>query len=188
MTTHPLSGAQIVPMTRQKGMIALSLLVLCTLGLSLSARAEKSALTTFDPPGSIETIPNSINRSGAITGYYFDGNIFHGFLRSRHGTFTTFDFPGATATVGASLNLAGTITGYYFEGNLVGHGFVRSHDGALTSFDPVGSVETESASINAAGAITGSYTDASGVSHGFLRSPDHHEEQGQQRAEDGQQH
>jgi hypothetical protein len=67
MTTHPLSGAQMVPMTRQKGMIALSLLVLCTLGLSLSARAEKSALTTFDPPGSIETIPNSINRSRDIT-------------------------------------------------------------------------------------------------------------------------
>ena len=83
MTTHLFSGAQIVPMAREKGMIALSFLVLCTLGLSLSASAEKSALTTFDPPGSIETIPNSINRSGAITGYYFDGNIFHGFLRSR---------------------------------------------------------------------------------------------------------
>jgi len=46
---------------------------------------QKSAFTTFDPPGSIETIPNSINPSGAITGYYFDGNIFHGFLRSRQG-------------------------------------------------------------------------------------------------------
>jgi hypothetical protein len=82
MTTHPLFAAPMVPMSRQNARLALSLLALCTLGLSLSASAQKSAFTKFDPPGSISTIPNSMNRSGAITGYYFDGNIFHGFLRS----------------------------------------------------------------------------------------------------------
>ena len=85
MTAHPLFAVPIVPRTRQNAMLALSLLALCTLGLSLSASAQKSAFTTFDPPGSVATSPNSMNRSGAITGYYFDGNIFHGFLRSRQG-------------------------------------------------------------------------------------------------------
>jgi hypothetical protein len=104
MTTHPLVAAPMVPMSRQNARLALSLLALCTLGLSLSASAQKSAFTKFDPPGSISTIPNSMNRSGAITGYYFDGNIFHGFLRSHDGTFTTFEFPGAPTTVGGEIS------------------------------------------------------------------------------------
>ena len=172
MTTHPLFAAPMVPMSRQSARLALSLLALCTLGLSLSASAQKSAFTKFDPPGSISTIPNSMNRSGAITGYYFDGNIFHVFLRSRNRTFTTFEFPGAPTTAGTSINAAGVITGDYFDGNLVLHGFVRSADGVLTSFDPVGSVDTEPACINRAGEISGTYSDANHVSHGFLRDPD----------------
>ena len=105
MTTHPLFAAPIVRMPRQNARLALSVLALCTLGLSLSASAQKSAFITFDPPGSIvETIPTSMNPSGAITGWYFDGNIFHGFLRSRQGAFTILDFPGATGTSGASIN------------------------------------------------------------------------------------
>ena len=103
MTTPPLAPAHIVPMTRQKAMLVFCLLVLCTLGPSPSASAQESTFITFDPPGSVETIPNSMNSRGEITGYYFDGNIFHGFLRSPHGTFTTFDFPGATAHVAVNL-------------------------------------------------------------------------------------
>src|ERR1700737_1659325 len=115
MTTHPLFAAPIFPMTRRNARLPLFFLALCTLGLSLSASAQKSAFITFDPPGSIvETIPTSMNPSGAITGWYFDGNIFHGFLRSRQGAFTILDFPGATGTSGASINPAGTITGYYW--------------------------------------------------------------------------
>ena len=151
MTTHPLSPTQIVPVTRQKPMPAMSLLALCTLGLSLSASAQKPTITTFDAPGSVETIPNDINDGGAITGFYFDGNIFRGFLRSHDGTITTFVFPGADATVGASVNRAGTIAGFYSQGSVHGHGFVRSRDGHLTSFDPVGSISTEPVSINSKG-------------------------------------
>jgi hypothetical protein len=61
MTTHPLSIAQIVPMTRQNPMLAIFFLTLCTLGLSLSANAQKSRFITFDPPGSVATTPTSIN-------------------------------------------------------------------------------------------------------------------------------
>jgi hypothetical protein len=175
MTTRPLAPAQLAPAIRQKAILAFSLLALCTLGLSLPASAQKSAFTTFDPPGPIvETIPTSMSPSGAITGWYFDGNIFHGFLRSRQGAFTILDFPGATGTSGASINPAGTITGYYFDGSglPVFHGFVRSPDGDWTSFDPVGATDTEPASINPAGEIAGTYYDANHVSHGFLRDPD----------------
>jgi len=173
MTTHPRFAAPLVPMTRQNARLALSLLALCTLGLSLSASAQKSRFTTFDPPGSVETIPNSMNLSGAITGFYFDANfLVHSFLRSPDGTLTTIDFPGGYSTDAASLNPAGTITGSYRDANFLGHGFVRSPDGVWTSFDPVGSVDTEPASINAAGEISGTYYDANDVGHGFLRDPD----------------
>jgi hypothetical protein len=176
MTTRPLAPAQLSTLIRQNAMLALSFLALCTLGLSLSASAQKSAFITFDPPGSVvETIPTSMNPSGAITGWYFDGNIFHGFLRSRQGAFTILDFPGATGTSGASINPAGTITGNYWDASVpaVFHGFVRSPDGVLTSFDPVGSADTEPASINPTGEISGTYygTDR-GVGHGFLRDRD----------------
>ena len=173
MTTHPLFAAPLVPMTRQNARLALALLALCTLGLSRSASAQKSAFTKFDPPGSIATSPNSMNRSGAITGYYFDANyLVHSFLRSPDGTLTTIDFPGGYSTEAASLNPAGTITGSYFDANFLGHGFVRSPDGVWTSFDPVGSVDTEPVSINPAGEISGTYYDANNVGHGFLRDPD----------------
>jgi hypothetical protein len=69
MTTRPLFAAPIVPTNRNNTTLALFLLALCTLGLSLSASAQKSAFTTFDPPGSVATSPNSINLSGAITGF-----------------------------------------------------------------------------------------------------------------------
>ena len=173
MTPRPLAPAQLAPLIRQNAMLALSFQALCTLGLSLSASAQKSAFTTFDPPGSIATSPNSMNRSGAITGWYYDANfVGHGFVRSPDGTLTTFDPPGATGTLPISINPAGTITGNYFDGNGVRRGFVRSPDGTLTSFDPVGSVQTEPASINPAGEIAGTYSDANQVPRGFLRDPD----------------
>jgi hypothetical protein len=42
--------------------------------------ARDGAFTTFDPPGSIFTIPTAINsNNGAVTGYYFDASFaIHG--------------------------------------------------------------------------------------------------------------
>ena len=40
-------------------------------------------ITTFDPKGSTDTNPLSINKSGAITGWYADASgQIHGFLRT----------------------------------------------------------------------------------------------------------
>jgi len=39
---------------------------------------DAGGLTTFDPPGSVDTYPTSINPAGAIVGNW---NAKHGFLR-----------------------------------------------------------------------------------------------------------
>ncbi len=67
MITNPPTFAEIPPVARRKGALALCL-ALCTPGLSLSASAQESTFTTFDPPGSTQTTPYSINPAGAITG------------------------------------------------------------------------------------------------------------------------
>ena len=86
---------------------------------------NNSFFTTFDPPGSNQTRPTSINPAGAITGRYEDASGAHGFLRAADGTITTIDFPGSRITYPESINPAGAITGYY--GDASGdHGFLRS--------------------------------------------------------------
>jgi hypothetical protein len=46
-------------------------------------RASDGTITTFDPPGSVDTEPIGINPAGAISGFYLDASaVFHGFLRS----------------------------------------------------------------------------------------------------------
>jgi len=171
MTTQLLPLFQIV-VARHIRILALCLLLPCTLGLCLSASAQEGTFITFDPPGSTGTQVNSINPAGLITGYFFEGNNSHGFVRSREGTFTIFNGPEATFTLPESINPQGAITGYYITASFGQHGFLRAPDGTLTTFDPPGSTATGPASINPAGAITGYYIDASFALHGFLRSPD----------------
>src|SRR6266496_4260626 len=146
--------AQFRDVALRKGMLALRL-TLCTLGLSLSAIAHQPSFTTFDPPGSTGTFPQSINPAGAITGFYADANrVAHGFLRARDGTFTTFDPPGSTTTVPVGINPEGAITGIA-DASGVQHGFLSARDGTLISFDPPGSTFTAPQGMNPAGAITG---------------------------------
>src|SRR5258708_4383522 len=145
-------------------------LTLCASIFTLSAFARKVTIITFDPPGSVQTMPMSINAGGAITGSYSDGTTTHGFLRMPDGTITTFDGPGATGTLPASINAAGAITGYYFT-STTSHGFLRAPDGSITTFDPPTADYTYVYSINSHGAITGFYI-AAAVSHGFVRDSD----------------
>jgi hypothetical protein len=93
-------------------------------GLQL-VRDARGAITSFDPTGSLVTIPTSINDAGDIAGYYLDATS-HGLVRDAKGTITTFDPPGSIATVSSSINNIGEITGYYIDPWGVPHGFVRS--------------------------------------------------------------
>jgi len=119
---------------------------------------------------SIDTIPQSINRAGVITGTYTDAQGYrHGFLRARDGSFTTFDPAGSVSTLATAINARGEIAGYY-QDQTATHGFLRSRDGAFTTFDAPGCC-TEPNSINQEGTISGYYFDYSGnVTHGFLRA------------------
>jgi hypothetical protein len=117
--------AAFVQSPQRKAAFALYLAI-CTVALSFSASAQEPVITTFDPPGSFQTVPVSINPAGTITGYYFEGFANHGFLRAPDGTITTFDPPGSGATLPFSINSAGAITGYY----------------AITTFDPPGAIQT----------------------------------------------
>lgn len=175
-------------------------LAVCTLGLSVSAHAQK--IITIDASGAgstpglgLGTQGENINPAGTITGLYADANnVMHGFLRTPHGTFITFDVPGAGAvpnlyfkatpagtyggqgTYAMSINPEGAIAGSYFDEDTVGHGFLRAPDGKFTSFDdPDASLTsylgTFAWNINPAGVIAGNYWDANSVRHGFVRSP-----------------
>jgi hypothetical protein len=45
-------------------------------------RSSNGTVQSFDPPNSIETVPDSIGALGVATGYYLDtNNVYHGFLR-----------------------------------------------------------------------------------------------------------
>jgi uncharacterized membrane protein len=143
-------------------------------------RASDGTITTFDPPGSLNTSIVAINPAGAITGSYCDTATCHGFVRAPNGTIIPFDPPGSVLTsldsggdtnTGGGINPAGAITGSYFDVNFAGHGFLRAPEGTFVSFDAPGGVNgTVPGAINPAGAITGIYFDVNGATHGFLRA------------------
>jgi len=111
-------------------------------------RDPEGNITTFDPPGSVDTQAFSINAGGAITGYYNESNlVIHGFLREPNGKFTAFNAPDSISTKAVSINAVGAITGYYQKANGSVHGFLRHPTGHITSFDPPGTTGTFPASI-----------------------------------------
>jgi hypothetical protein len=102
-------------------------------------RDNNGAFLSFDAPGAGTnpgtfegTYPFGINPSGAITGWYIDGDdMNHGFIRDENGAFTTFDVPGAGTGPGQgprvfSIAPNGSVTGHFNDPSNVVHGFVRS--------------------------------------------------------------
>lgn len=85
--------------------------------MSTTVDVEHFACDKGSPHQEQGTIADSINPEGAIAGFYFDeGNVFHGFVRTREGTITTFDVPGAgtgafQGTLADCVNPAGVIRG-----------------------------------------------------------------------------
>jgi hypothetical protein len=95
------------------------------LAVQTHAQTNQDQITLFDVPGaSGGTFPRSINAKGEVTGYYFAGSTYHGFVRGPDGTITTFD-ASVGGTMPVSINPRGEITGAYQDANGV-HGFVRA--------------------------------------------------------------
>jgi hypothetical protein len=133
----------------------LLVVVLCTLGISLSVNAGgTTTITTFDAPGAGTTagqgtFPSGMNPSGAIVGFTRDTNSArHGFLRAPDGTFTIFDDPNAgtcstsCGTIGNgqgtrayAINPSGQIVGFYTDDSARCHGYVRAANGTFTQID-----------------------------------------------------
>jgi hypothetical protein len=158
-------------------------------------RQRNGTFITFDVPdaGSGDgqgTIPEAINPSGEITGFYLDAAYnTHSFLREPDGTIVTFDAVANARLTKTLINAEGKITGFSGSRDMV-HGFVRDKDGTITIFDvctaasaqslncnplPNGLGVTLPAGINSAGLITGYFEtfDAGSLhAHGFLRQPD----------------
>jgi hypothetical protein len=174
-------------------------LLLCPLGLSISAKAGGTKTIKFNVPGS-GTAPNQgtlafgINPSGTITGFDRDTNFArHAFLRAHDGTITVIDAPGAgtcppicggdvnsgPGTRAYSINPAGTITGFYTDNANHVVAYVRNANGAFTNFTapdagavyPQGTFPQSQFAINPAGTVTGHYIDSNSVFHGFVRDP-----------------
>ena len=187
MTNH-MTFAQFSSVIRRRAALTLGL-ALCTLGLGLTARAQKPGIVSFDAPGADTnpgdnngTYPSGINAWGVVAGTYQSADtVLHGFLRSPGGKFTTFQAPGADTTAGSfngtspsTINDLGVITGSYYDASGFSHGFLRSPDGKFTTFDVpgVGGYGTTPRALNLEGAVVGVYTDSNYSFHAFLRSPD----------------
>jgi hypothetical protein len=155
-------------------------------------RAVNGKITSFDAPGAgladgadQGTAAYSVNNSGVIAGQFEDANnVFHGFVRTRHGKFTTFDAPGAgtganQGTLAFCINPKGETAGISIDGSNLQHVFVRSRSGKITTIDAPGAggnfgtfLYNTFTCLNPKGAITGIYGDANNILHGFLRAPD----------------
>jgi len=179
----------------RKGGLALCL-VICTLGLSMTAHAQTITLFNVQGAGTGAgqgTFGLPIDSAGLIAGVFTDANnVYHGFLRYRDGGIVTFDAPGVGGGPGApgcgliyscpgtvpySINTQNDITGYYTDDNNAYHGFLRYHDGSIVTLDVPGAGTgsgqgTQPENINSNGAIAGEYSDSNGVWHGFLGNPD----------------
>lgn len=146
--------------------LLLAIFVLATAG----ATEASAGITTFDPAGSIETIPTGVNADGVIAGHYEDtANVYHGFVRAADGTITSFDPVGSVSTSSLGINRDGVIAGYYEDSSGVNHGFVRAADGTITSFD-AGPSDTYGLSINKHGDVVGDYAGSDFREHGFVRA------------------
>lgn len=149
-------------------------------------REPNGAITLFDPPGSVFTIPGSINSDGLIVGGAADKNgVLHGFVRRGDDAITTFDVPGAGTTPGSfegtlalGVSSFGLSTGYWIDSNVVYHGFVRYPNGAIIKFDAPGAGAvprmlqgTVPQGMNFWGEIVGFVVDTNSAAHGFIRIP-----------------
>jgi YVTN family beta-propeller protein len=112
----------------------------------------------FDPPGSVDTIPNAVNDLDESVGRFQDGaGVVHGYLRRRDRSFVTIDPPDSVFSTAFAINNAGTIVGIWQAQSGAFHGFTRSPSGLYTTSDFPGSVDSEFTGINSQGVSVGVY-------------------------------
>jgi len=148
------------------GLVVVASIFLASCGQGSATHVSFSSFTSFDFPGTTETVPEKLNASGEIVGFYVDSlGLQHGFLL-QGGSFSTFDFPGAVDNVLEGINDSTQTTGAYDDSSQVTHGFLRQPDGSVVTIDPPASEGyAEANGINDSGTIVGYYIGNS--VHGF---------------------
>ena len=113
-------------------------------------KKTRSTFQTIQFPGSVSTLPTSINDAGVIVGTYFDGQATHSFV-SANGKFVDFNVPGADSTDARGINNRGEIVGEFRQtADAQGQGFTFLN-GTVTTFQFPGATFTEFSAVNAQG-------------------------------------
>ena len=123
--------------------------------------------TTYDFPGSKNTVFYALGNNGQAAGHYqtSDGK-YHGVVL-ENGELRQYDFPGAVQTeIYGISDATGALTGNYIDASGVRHGF----SGDLI-IEPPGAMETYADFASSRGVVGGSYVDADGIYHGYARIP-----------------
>ncbi len=109
--------------------------------MTFTTGAYSQTITTFDVPNATGTVPQGINLSGKIAGYYSDtiGGGTHGFLRKPDGTITTFDVQPTLSlqTFAYGINSSGEIVGTVQDLGST-FGFLRRRDGTIVEWNASG--------------------------------------------------
>jgi hypothetical protein len=97
-----------------------------TCGCHGFVRVANGTIFSFDPTGSVSTVPHGLNNRAVVVGRYYDSlGALHGFvylIPSK--TSITYDYPGAKATSLNGINDHGFIAGRYTDSSNVAHGFI----------------------------------------------------------------
>lgn len=132
---------------------------------------KNGTFTQIQPPGALNTNPNSINDAGTVVGWYasaaeavpFAPDPFHGFVLAN-GVYKTVDYPNAFGTSLNDINSAGVIVGSWTGPNGGGGGFLFANGKFKNVLGPKGET-TAVSGINDAGYVTGTYSGGSFTAH-----------------------
>lgn len=129
-----------------------------TLSITAEPRILNYSFLAFDPPGSVDTIPEAVNNRGQIVGTFQDtGGVQHGFLRQPNASLVAIDPPGSVFTEAFGINDEGVIVGLWQASSGGVHGFTLSPSGLYTTVDLPGATDSALTGINDLGNITGGY-------------------------------
>lgn len=124
------------------------------------AWTAQAATINFTPiPGDATAL--HINNMGVSSGFLFDANGPHGYIRDVNGTFTLFNAPGLF-TEAVNVDNSGVVYGNAFTSMTTTQIFRRDTSGNFTLLPPIlGAADSEGGNTNAAGTLVGS-ADAQG--------------------------
>jgi hypothetical protein len=88
-------------------------------------------------PGAMASYASAINSRDQVTGYFYDGQKWNGFLY-EHGLFQGFTVPNAQATYPGSINDLGQVAGSFTAADSSGHIFVRESNGSFRDLGAFG--------------------------------------------------